>query len=349
MPRPAGFLAALLLVSVVSTHAVAQSVAVVRMREGIAAYNDLDFSAAARLCERALDSAVVAQLTPQQRDRARMYLGAAQLLGRRPTAALETFRVLVLAAPRFAPDTVVFPPRVTGTFNEVRQTTKAVMIETPPRSTFLVGRGAFAATIWASSPHDISVALLSSGGTIIRRLYDGPISDSVPLSWDGTDAKGAAVTSGRYILQVRSRIEKRVLRARWLPLDVAANGLPPLPRPTRPDSALLPTRTSAAASAAILVPSLALGAVLIAPAAVGEAHPVGLRISLGTALIGAGIVGFALTRPRPIPANVAHNAAVTAEWRRRAAHVREENARRARETRLDVVPGVPELIEGDRQ
>jgi hypothetical protein len=45
--------------------------------------------------------------------------------------AAETFRGLVLANPRYRPDELVFPPRVTRVYGEVLQTTKAVDVEAP--------------------------------------------------------------------------------------------------------------------------------------------------------------------------------------------------------------------------
>ena len=119
-----------LLLSLTSVPVGAQTENVL-LTEGIRAYRDLEFAAAAQLLRRALEPTDAAGLSPADRLRALMYLGAAGIFREERDHAAATFRTLVLADPRFRPDSLVFPPRVTQVFDEVLQTTKAVALEAP--------------------------------------------------------------------------------------------------------------------------------------------------------------------------------------------------------------------------
>ncbi|HYQ96111.1 MAG TPA: FlgD immunoglobulin-like domain containing protein, partial [Candidatus Eisenbacteria bacterium] len=53
-------------------------------------------------------------------------------------------------------------------------------------------------------------------GTLVRTLHDGPGAPGpVSFTWDGRDDRGAAVSGGVYLIELRSgnrtRIEKAVL------------------------------------------------------------------------------------------------------------------------------------------
>ena len=86
------------------------------LARAIQAYQDLDFDRAVVLLRRALsgnlsDSARVAALT---------YLGAAEHYRSRPDSAVAAFQRLAFLAPRYEPDTLVFPPEITRQYSEVR-------------------------------------------------------------------------------------------------------------------------------------------------------------------------------------------------------------------------------------
>ncbi len=174
------------------------------LSEGIRAYTDLDFAAAAQLLRRALDPADSARLSPSDRLRALMYLGAANVFREDHDEAVAVFRTLVLADPRLRPDSLVFPPRVAQTFAEVLQTTKAVGLVAPEEARFPAGSQGLAVRAYATSRHRIEAQVTAARGNAVATLYRGPIADSVTLAWDGLDSTGTRVAPGRYDLIVTS-------------------------------------------------------------------------------------------------------------------------------------------------
>jgi len=96
-----------LLLSLTPVAAAVQT-ANVLLTEGIRAYRDLEFAAAAQLLRRALEPTDSRGLPPADRLRALMYLGAAGIFREERDQAAATFRTLVLADPRFRPDSLVW-------------------------------------------------------------------------------------------------------------------------------------------------------------------------------------------------------------------------------------------------
>jgi hypothetical protein len=90
------------------------------MTLAIAAYQNLDFDLAATLLQRAL----AGDLSDSTRVRALTYLGAAEHYRVRDDSAVAVFTRLVVLAPRYRPDTLVFPPEITRIYDDVRSRTK---------------------------------------------------------------------------------------------------------------------------------------------------------------------------------------------------------------------------------
>lgn len=94
------------------------------MTRAIGAYRDLEFDAAAMLLRRALSSA----LDDSTRVQALTYLGAAEHYRGRPDSAEAVFRRLVVLAPSYRPDTLVFPPEITRLYIDVHNRTRVVAV-----------------------------------------------------------------------------------------------------------------------------------------------------------------------------------------------------------------------------
>lgn len=90
------------------------------MTLAIAAYQNLDFDLAATLLRRAL----AGDLNDSTRVRALTYLGATEHYRARDDSAGAVFSRLVILAPRYQPDTLVFPPEITRIYDAVRSRTK---------------------------------------------------------------------------------------------------------------------------------------------------------------------------------------------------------------------------------
>lgn len=323
--------------------------AALRLRDGIAAYNDVDFVSAAALLRRALDPQTTPALPPSERARALAYLGAAEFFRKEHAASDEAFRDLVLLDPRYRLDPGIFPPRVRAAFASVRQTTKATDVEWPRAGTIVAGKEHLRGLVFVSSPHLVAVRLGGPHDEVVRTLFDGPIDDSAAFTWNGLNDRGAPVEDGTYHLDVVSLAAPHVpLRSVRIPLRVAVSrpDTLPLPPSTPPTSLLRPERTGSGPALAFLVPGLAVGTALIAPAAAGSGGAKGLRIAGGGVAVTAGVIGYLLHRPgRPMPANVAANDSVRVAWAVKLARAHAVNAARRAIVRITVRAGDPERSE----
>lgn len=338
----------LALVLVVPSVLAAQA-ATLRLRDGIAAYNDVDFVSAAALLRRALDPQTDPPLTPSERARALAYLGAAEFFRRAHAASDEAFRELVLLDPRYQLDPGVFPPRVRGAFASVRQTTKAADVVFPHSATIVAGKEQLRGLAVVSSPHLVSVRLGGAHDRLVRTLFDGLIDDSAAFTWNGLDDRGAPVEDGMYHLDVVSLAAPHVrLRTVRIPLRITVSrpDTLALPPSSPPQALLRPERTGSGPALAFLVPGIAVGAALIAPAAAGAGGATGLRIAAGGVALTAGVVGYLLHQPgRSIPANVAVNDSLRAIWAVKLARARAANAARRAIVHVTIRAGDPERSE----
>lgn len=320
------------------------------MAQGVAAYEDFDFPAAARLLERSLALGAPNDLSHGERLRALTYLGAAEHFSQHRSEAAGHFRSAVLLDTRYRPDSLFFPPEIIRLYDEALQTTKAVFVEVERVSAFIAGEGSLKATIVPSSFHEITVTIARSNGNIVRQLYAGPIREGLSVEWDGRGADRQPVSSGTYRLDVASRVTSdEVLRRFRVPLDVTASPADTLRHTNAPpDSLLAPERESGPKRVGPLVAGVALGAwAVMLPDLAGGDDASGTRYFVGAALSAASIYGFLRSgRGAPIPANVAANERMRAQWRERSAQIAADNARRRQAVELLVRAGPAERVEG---
>lgn len=97
------------------------------LERGERAYRALEYDSAAALLRRGL---AAAGLPDSLRRRGLVYLGATELFRGRRDSAVAAFAEVVRTDPAYAPDSLVFPPRVTSLFQEVRRTASVAV--TPP-------------------------------------------------------------------------------------------------------------------------------------------------------------------------------------------------------------------------
>ncbi len=313
--------------------------------KGIAAYQALDYDQAQVLLRRSItkDSSSGPLLSRNDRARALSFLGATELFRGRRDSAAAAFRALVLLDPNFHPDDLVFPPKVTSLYQEVRRGTKALAVEAAPVSETHGRLHPFAARVVTSSLSDVTITVERQDGTRIRTLYTGPVVDSMTVLWDGLTADGSAPSDGRYALRVTPRSGGGTpggLRAITLPLEIRQIPLDTLAWPNRPE--LLPEHTTAQPAFRALGAGVLAGtAALVLPSIVSRGVTASsARLALGVGLTTAGIVGFVTHRPgRPIPDNVAANQENRRAWQQEVAGIRNENAQRRAGTRLEIHAG----------
>lgn len=351
MRRTARSLAAVVLLSAgISAAAHAQTAAELLAR-GIRASADLEYDSAAVLLRAALDRPIPSALPDSARVRALMYLGATEFFRSNRDSATAAFRRLLLIAPRFRPDLLIFPPEVSSLFEEVRIGTPAVAVSIAPVTDIRTAGDRFSARLYAASLHMITASIVRPEGRAVRTLYTGAIGDSLDVLWDGRDSLGTPADSGSYLLRVASRgPSARVVRVVEVPLDVRAapHDTLPLPPPIA-DALLLPERTVAGGSGTrpLLIGLGATVAALVIPAFVGGADEATAGRFVVAAATGiAGAIGFTRARrPQPIPANIAANQVQRLDWQRRADAVRSENAERRRTLLLVIRAGAPRTVE----
>src|SRR5207244_12565259 len=234
--------------------------------QGVKAYQALEYDAAAALLEQSLGRDSASGLADSLRARALTYLAATELFRGQRDSAVGAFRQLVLLNPRYRPDELIFPPQVTNLFQEVRRATRAIAVAVPPVTQLRTRLERFTARVLASSLADVAVTLAQEDGTPVRELYNGPVADSVVVTWDGRTAAGGLAENGRDVLRVAPRSPTPDgPRARQVLLEVKQE--PPDTLPWPPDlttPTLLPERTSGAPAFRSLAAGLVVGAAAVA-------------------------------------------------------------------------------------
>jgi hypothetical protein len=308
------------------------------LANGIRAYEALELQRALDLLSRSIIRTGADSLTSEQRVRALDYLAATELISGSRPAAENRMTQMVLEFPQHRMDHLVFPPRVTELFAEVRRRTRAVQLGYPGE--VRIGRtgGALRISMTPTTTHEILVTLrgddeAGSG----RELYSGIIADSMEIQWDGRDAAGSLVTPGEYVIEVTShgtgtaqpRVVKIPVRATVNARDTVRHPAPPPPLPAR-------VRSTGPAMRALWAGLAGGTAVMILPRIVAPgSQTVGGRAAVAFAVSVTGIVAFAseIGRLRPAPGEPAARDA-WAQWQRQIAEIRQENARRANQVEL---------------
>jgi hypothetical protein len=317
---------------------------------GIRAYGNLDYDSAAAILRAALALPGPPPLTDAERARGLVHLGATELFREQRDSAAAAFERLLLLDPRYRPDQLVFPPEVSSLFEEVRLRTRAVAATVPPLTRIDAAGDRVVAWLYATSYHQIDVAVLRANGMLVRSVYTGGAGDSLQLLWDGRTEGGAPVEGGLYQLRVDSRgPEGRVVRSLEVPLDVSRVRVDTLPLPPPPDALLRPERAAGGKGVRALVTGLAGALAVVAlPAVVaGGSGGMAERLAVAGAFGTAGLAAFQnQRRSQPIPENIAANQAVRLAWQQRAEAVRAANAARRQEVHLVVRAGTAHAVAG---
>jgi hypothetical protein len=319
--------------------------------QAVRAYQELDFPTAGSLLRRAM-AMERGGLAPRERVSAFSYLAASELYRGRRDSAYAVFRRLVVFDPRARPDPLVFPPEVTTIFDFAREATKVAALELPAETTFQIGAERFPLRLYASSYHQIIVALTQENGLTVRTLYSGPISDTLDVRWDGQDATTLRGDSGRFLLTVTSlpTVGGQAPRVVRVALDLTVQRPETLPLPPPPaDSLLSPERRAhSQALSALARGGIVSAGVLVLPAVVANGNgPSGPRIAVAGGVAIASVVAFFAQRPgRRLAGNIAANETLRAQWRAQRDEIARQNAMKARLIRLTVHSGRIEVIGG---
>jgi len=313
-------------------------------QQGVRAYRRLEFVTATQLFERALALPADPSDTVASRGRLLEYLAASHLFARHPDSARATVRRLLREEPRHQVDDLVFPPEVSSLFTEVRRFSPIVQITAPADTLLRPPTDGWEVRLVPAAFPNIDVSLTDSEGALYRRLYTGPIADTLLLRWDLSDSLSQRSGPGRYLLKVMSRDPRsNASHLIELPLDLSfeVRDTQPQPPPLGP-SDLLPERTPGGGGAAALIAgsSIGLSTVLLPSILASGGSPSNARFVVGGAITMASLGAFLQKRPgRPIRENIAANLQTREAWERRRADVARENAERLADVRVRVRSG----------
>lgn len=321
--------------------------------QGIAAYNALEYEAAAALLRRGLNVAGPEALPFGARPGTFVFLGATEIFRGRRDSANAAFREALRADPRHRPDPLVFPPVVTNAFDELRRTTAFVRVHVSPDTTIILGREFFVARLDASALHTVTADIVRDDGRQVRRLYRGPIADSLLVRWEGLAEDGQRAIEGELLLQILSEPASGPQRLLQLPLRTSSE-----PRDTLlhlaplADSLLLPERQLSGPAVRALSAGFAgaLAAIIVPSLVTDQGAAASTRFLVAMSLSTAGVLGFFAQRPgRPIEDNVVANQILRDAWRREQDALLLENAGRRRDRVLRLRAGAAIVIEEGRR
>jgi hypothetical protein len=301
------------------------------LERGQRAYQDLDFEVAAGLLRTAVSAGILDSLDEAGQADVLTQLAAADAFRGAEDSAAAVFRLLVLRFPRYRIDELTYPPEVTTLFAAARRTTRAVAVAAPREADLRVGQDRLSVWLHASSHHQVTVELLDAAGSSLRTLYRGLVGDSLEVRWDGFNASGSVVRTDTYVLRIASSAPNgSAERFVQIPLDVIAIRVDTLPHPEPPAEAeFRQERLGSGPGLRSLGMGLLAGlTVAVAPSAIASGTEIsGLRFAVAGSLSAAGIVGFLTQRPgRPVPAHIAYNDSLRADWRDRVAAIVTHNA-----------------------
>jgi hypothetical protein len=315
--------------------------------QGIRAYGVREYDGGAWLLRRALAFQGADALAPADAARALAYLAATELARNQKDSAVAAARRLIVIDPRYRPDDNAFPPQVLALLQESRRTAPTVSIRALGDTAIRPGQDAFGVRLSATTSPEVTAALTSADGRVVRTLYTGAVRDSIDVRWNGLDMSGNPPPAGRYAITV---VPAGRGRGNWilkLPLELARPAIDttPLP-PAPPDSLFRPERGEYPGAWRSLLPGVLAGAaIVVLPKVVASGErPSSARLIVGGTVTAAGIAAFLSHRPgRALPANTAYNRNVRETWRRNVADISRRNADRIRQARMVIRPGSPVL------
>jgi len=321
------------------------------LNQGIRAYGTREYDGGAWLLRRALSVQGSDGLSRGDVSRALMYLAATELARNERDSAVAAVRRLIVADPKFRPDPGTFPQQALALLQDARRNSPAVSIRSVGDTAIRPGSDAFTVRLVSSTTPEVTAAVTSSDGRVVRSLYRGMIRDSVDVRWNGLDMSGSAPPGGDYAVTVTPTAnERRNNGSNWtlrLPFEVVRPALDTTPLPAAPpDSLFRPERGDYQGAWRALAPGVLAGfAIVVLPkfVASGE-HATNARLVVGGTVTAAGIAAFLSHRPgRTLPANSQYNRNLRESWKRSVSDVTRRNADRLRQARLVIRPGAAVL------
>jgi hypothetical protein len=221
------------------------------LTRGERAYRAIEYDSAAAWLRRGL---AAPGLPDSVRLRGLAYLGATELFRGRQDAAMAAFAEAVRTDRGFAPDSLIFPPRVSAAFEQARRATP-ILVATPPPVTepiatlapapvpnveerprpALAGRTSPGERGWAFSG-TVGVGWLRADSAAASAAWRGPIASGSARIALGAISLGVGLVEGR-LSDPDGRTQRRDLVAGWA--RIAARPLPWLELSAGPEARAL--------------------------------------------------------------------------------------------------------------
>jgi tetratricopeptide (TPR) repeat protein len=329
---------ALLLHALAATPSLGQADSVLARAQ--AAYNDLDYSGAIQLAQRALAE----PLSPNGRIVAYELLGFSYGALDSTRQAVEAFRLLIFLAPEREPDVERVSPRITSLYASALGQVLVVRRLQLDSASFLAGAGSVPIHFEVSRTAQTVTRLLGPATDLV--VDSQTVMGAVRVDWRVSDAEGRPLPPGEYDLVVTAREGAREeFSSHPLPIRVdhaRVDTLPhldSLPGYREQPEMVSPPRDWRPLALSVVYTGLASGAFFaLEDGSLGKG-PRTAMISVASVSLIAGL-GLSLRRPdpRPSPTNVLYNRLVRELLARRNVEIARENAARRSQVLLVVRP-----------
>jgi tetratricopeptide (TPR) repeat protein len=329
---------ALLLHALAATPSLGQADSVLARAQ--AAYNDLDYSGAIQLAQRALAE----PLSPNGRIVAYELLGFSYGALDSTRQAVEAFRRLIFLAPEREPDVERVSPRITSLYASALGQVLVVRRLQLDSASFLAGAGSVPIHFEVSRTAQTVTRLLAPATNLV--VDSQTVMGAVRVDWRVSDAEGRPLPPGEYDLVVTAREGAREefsshplrIRVDHARVDTLPH-LDSLPGYREQPEMVSPPRDWRPLALSVVYTGLASGAFFaLEDGSLGKG-PRTAMISVASVSLIAGLA-LSLRRPdpRPSPTNVLYNRLVRELLARRNVEIARENAARHNQVVLVVRP-----------
>lgn len=325
---------------------VAQGTTAEMLDRAIRHHAELDVEQAVAILRRIVSPSSLFIVTPEQRGLAYKYLGAALVVRGQADSGILYFRAAIERDPFTDLEPQKFTPQERAAFGEAKRRTFALGVRPVVPDTIDPRTERIGFTVLSTHGAALRVEVRVGGATAGRPLYAADNDGPRELQWDGLLTDGRLAPPGRYELLVtgQSRLSQRADSVRlYFSLEhdheLLEDTLPGL----RPEELLAERHPSSKARGGLLRGFGVAAAALLVPRmlANGELQGGGRTLAAGVAgtSVAIGVAGFLHgQRHREIPANIAANQRLRADWVTANAGVTLRNRDRLARTRLVIAP-----------
>ena len=308
------------------------------LAQALTAYESLEYAAAARLAERALQE----RLTREETVTAWEVLAFSYASLNDPRSR-DAFIEMIYLAPLREPDPQMISPRIINAYADALSSVLVVRRLEADSVAFVSGNGGAVVEFEVSRPARAVVTITGPGG-YSRQLDEFLVPRRGTTEWDATTTTGDPVPPGEYEVAVEA-VELGNTHSMTLgltvthaPVDTVAH-MTQLPGQTMLPEMESPPRDWQPFGVSVLYGGLATGATFaLQHASLGNAsRPTALGVGLATVVTGF-LMAVRKADARPVEANIRYNQLLRDELQRRNSEIADGNTEKRRQVLVTVVP-----------